>query len=97
MPAPVRTVAASLRVLLDGMIDYAGLFPPASLDMMTCVTKYSRYLNGPWRWALGRFVLPVARLDEFLNAQENAAASSPPASLRTLRRWKSSIGRLHAR
>jgi len=61
-------------VLLDGMIDYAGLFPPASLDMMTCVTKYSRYLNGPWRWALGRFVLPVARLDEFLNAQENAAA-----------------------
>jgi hypothetical protein len=42
--------------------------------MMTSVTNYSRYLNDPRRWALGRFVLPVARLDEFLNGQENVAA-----------------------
>ena len=42
--------------------------------MMTSVNNYSRYLNAPQRWALGRFVLPVARLDEFLNAQENVAA-----------------------
>ena len=38
------------------------------------MSNYSRYLNAPQRWALGRFVLPVARLDEFLNVQESVAA-----------------------
>jgi hypothetical protein len=74
MSTPVRTAAPSLRVLLQRIIDYAGLFPPASLDMMTSVNNFSRYLEAPQQWALGRFVLPVLRLDEFLNAQENAAA-----------------------
>jgi hypothetical protein len=87
MSTPVHTTAASLRVLLAGAIDYAGLFPPASLDMRTAVRNYSRYLSNTdydtprWniqRWALGRFVLPAARLDEFnsefLNAQENFAS-----------------------
>jgi hypothetical protein len=73
MAAPVRSTVASLRVFLEQIIDYAGLFPPASLDMMTSVNHYSRYLSGPQSWALGRFVIPVARLDEFLNAQENVA------------------------
>ncbi len=73
MSTSVRSAAASLRVFLDRIIDYAGLFPPASLDMMTSVNNYSTYLNARQRWALGRFVLPVARLDEFLNAQENVA------------------------
>jgi len=61
-------------VFLERAIDYAGLFAPASLDMMTSVRNYSRYFNDPYRWALGRFVLPVARLDEFLNARKVVAA-----------------------
>lgn len=79
MSTPVRTPTASLRVFLDGIIDYAGLFPPASLEMRSAVTNYSHYLVSPEEWALGRFVLPVARLDEFLNAQENVV--SDPWSL----------------
>lgn len=73
MSTPVRATAASLRVFLDRIIDYAGLFAPASLDMTASVKNYSRYLNHPQRWALGRFVLPAARLDEFMNAQKNIA------------------------
>ncbi len=61
-------------MLLDRSIDYAGLFPPASLDMTASVSNYSQYLNHPQRWALGRFVLPVARLNEFLNARHNVNA-----------------------
>jgi len=75
MSTSVCNPAASLRVFLERSIDYAGLFPPASLDMRRGVSNYSLYLDSPERWALGRFVLPVARLDEFLNAQENLAAS----------------------
>ena len=54
----------ALRTLLAGLIDYAGLFPPAALEMSEARRKYASYLAGPRAWALGRFVLPAARLDE---------------------------------
>src|SRR5215510_14530685 len=60
----------SLRDLLLGLIDYAGLFPPAALDMSTATRKYAEYRESEYRWALGRFVVPVARLDEFEKAVE---------------------------
>ena len=55
----------SIRTLLAGIVDYAGLFPPADLPMASAVGNYARYLDGPNSWMLGRFVLPAARLDEF--------------------------------
>ena len=61
--------AASLRVLLDGIVDYAGLFPPASLDMRTAVGNYATYLASDEAWALGKFVLPIARLAEYEEAR----------------------------
>jgi hypothetical protein len=57
--------SAPLRALLAGAIDYAGLFPPATLQMADAVRNYAVYADSADRWALGRFVLPVARLDEF--------------------------------
>jgi hypothetical protein len=59
------------------LIDYAGLFPPASLDMATAVANYARYRNGPEREMLGRFVVPVRRLEEF----EAAADGRLPRAL----------------
>lgn len=60
--------APSLRVLLRGVVDYAGLFPPASLDMAAAIEEYADQRNGMDEWALGRFVLPAARLVEFEQA-----------------------------
>ena len=57
--------APSLRVLLYAIVDYAGLFPPASLDMPAAAREYAAHRDSPDAWALGRFVLPAARLDEF--------------------------------
>jgi len=51
--------------LLAGLIDYAGLFPPAALGMRDAVRAYARYRDSAEAWALGRFVVPVARLVEF--------------------------------
>src|SRR4030095_1445324 len=65
----------SLRDLLLGLIDYAGLFPPAALDMPTAARKYAEYRESEYRWALGRFVVPVARLDEFEKAVEGILPS----------------------
>jgi hypothetical protein len=64
-----RVVASSSRALLDGLIDYAGLFPPASLSMKTAVANYAEYLAGEHRWALGRFIVPLGRLEEFQHEQ----------------------------
>jgi len=51
---------------MTGAIDYAGLFPPSQLTMQEAVVNYSLNAAGPFNWMLGRFVLPVARLDEFI-------------------------------
>ncbi len=58
----------AIRILLEGVIDYAGLFPPASLDMHTAVRHYATYRAGPHAALLGRFLVPVKRLGEFEDA-----------------------------
>jgi len=55
----------SARALLNGLIDYAGLFPPASLDMAAAVRNYASYRDGEHSWMLGRFIVPAPRLAEF--------------------------------
>jgi hypothetical protein len=55
----------SIRALLSGIVDYAGLFPPAKLEMAPAVRDYAQYGEGGMAWMLGRFVLPAARLEEF--------------------------------
>jgi hypothetical protein len=58
----------AIRALIAGLVDYAGLFPPASLDMVSAVRRYREYLTGDDRWALGKFVVPAGRLKEFSSA-----------------------------
>jgi hypothetical protein len=60
-----REVAPALRALLEGVWDFAGLFPPARLGMADAVSNYASYLAGEHAWMLGRIVVPAARLDEF--------------------------------
>jgi hypothetical protein len=55
---------STLRALLTGVVDYAGLFPPAGLDMAVAVRNYAAYRAHDESWMLGRFVLPAARLDD---------------------------------
>ncbi|MBT8487071.1 MAG: hypothetical protein HKO59_01200 [Phycisphaerales bacterium] len=59
------TMPEGLVALVSNLIDYAGLFPPAGLDMTTTVANYAAYLAGDENWMLERLVLPVARFDEF--------------------------------
>src|SRR4051794_24509564 len=54
----------TVEALLDGLVDYAGLFPPASQDMRAALENYAAYHRGPDRSALGRFIVPMPRLRE---------------------------------
>jgi hypothetical protein len=59
---------AGARALLAGLVDYAGLFPPAALTMEDAAAEYARWRRSPEAWMLGRFVLPAGRLGEFARA-----------------------------
>ncbi len=75
-------------VLLRDLIDYAGLFPPASLAMAASVANYNAYSRSEWNWVLGRFIVPVARLDEI----EEAFAALPTAARGTgFTHWRLSV------
>jgi hypothetical protein len=56
--------AASLRRLLARSVDYAGLFPPCSLELGPALANHAEYVRSDDRWMLSAFVLPVARFDE---------------------------------
>jgi hypothetical protein len=68
--------------LFAGLIDYAGLFPPAALEMAEAVKQYATYRQGPHAGMLGRFIVPLARLQEM----RRAAASIPESA-----GWKLSV------
>ena len=55
-------VKQSVRILLDSLIDYAGLFPPASLPLDQAIRKYDEYRNSEYSWALGRFVVAASQM-----------------------------------
>ena len=61
--AEVTSMPSSLVALTSNLIDYAGLFPPAKLDMSDNVSNYSKYLSCNESWMLGRLIIPAARLE----------------------------------
>ncbi len=71
----IDTGLPPLRLLLNRLIDYAGLFPPAGLGMAAAVEEFAHQRRGADSWALNRFVVPLSRLEEF----SEAAADLLPA------------------
>ncbi|MGD0048654.1 MAG: hypothetical protein ABSE42_16755 [Bryobacteraceae bacterium] len=63
-------MAESLRALLANVVDYAGLYPPASLPLAEVVANYRRYLLAPEAWMLNRLVLPIENLGEVALGEE---------------------------
>ena len=55
--------AASLRALLAHSIDYAGMFPPCSLELETALRNQAQYVRSDDAWMLSAFVLPVGQFD----------------------------------
>ena len=53
---------ATARALLTGLVDYAGLFPPAALSMRDVVANYAAYRASTDAWMLGRLIVPASQL-----------------------------------
>ena len=76
----------AVREALAGLIDYAGLFPPASLGMADAVAEYRSARTGPQAWMVQRFICPADRLLELAGVlaatmtagRSRGRSSSPP-------------------
>lgn len=54
----------SLYTFLSGLIDYAGLYPPAQLPLYDAITNYVQYRRADDAWMLAHFVIGANRLAE---------------------------------
>jgi hypothetical protein len=70
---------SAVRTLLGRIVDYAGLFPPAGLEMESAVRKYRDALAGENGWMLGAFVVPAAQLGVFAEMLERVCSGEREA------------------
>lgn len=56
-------MTACLRALLEQSIDYAGMFPPCSLELEGALINQAGYVHSDDSWMLNAFVLPVGQFD----------------------------------
>lgn len=69
----------SLRALMAGAIDYAGLFPPARLPLAEAWKKHLDYLESPHAWMLSRFVIPATKLPDLSKLLGYSVESDEPS------------------
>jgi hypothetical protein len=70
-------VTDTFHALLDGLIDYAGLFPPAQLDMPSAMAEFLAHRGEPASFLLAHFVAPAARLPELATVLGHHPSADP--------------------
>jgi hypothetical protein len=86
LTAPNKSVPASLRALLENAVDYAGLYPPAALDLPTAFANYMHHQDSPHSWMLGRFVVGADKLSALASLVAERNGSMRPMSLAVVMR-----------
>ncbi|HSF85374.1 MAG TPA: hypothetical protein VLG28_06905 [Acidimicrobiia bacterium] len=93
----MELVIDARRMLLGGLIDYAGMFPPASLDLESAVAEYRAARTGPQGWMLGRFLCPTSRIEDLAGAlTQTMAVGETPWSIGAIFDEPAGSGALHA-
>jgi hypothetical protein len=54
----------AFHTFMREIIDYAGLFPPATLDLEPAASNYLRYRGEEHAWMMGRFIITAGRLPD---------------------------------
>jgi hypothetical protein len=85
---------STVNALFSAIVDYAGLFPPAQLSLETAMANYVQYQASPHAWMLGRFVLPVSRLEEFMSLVPTFPLQPWPLSLIISRNFEADLDRV---
>lgn len=86
MTVKSQIVTPSLRAMMSGLIDYAGLFPPAKLPLDEAMTNFAQYRAESDQWMLSRFIIPASRLSEVTADMLATATLDAPFSFSILGR-----------
>ncbi|MHC4944583.1 MAG: hypothetical protein ACYTG7_16315 [Planctomycetota bacterium] len=68
----------SFQRFMQNLIDYAGLFPPAKLELDPAIRNYAKYRGEASAWMLGRFIIPAARLKDLEPYDAELFSVNPP-------------------
>jgi hypothetical protein len=74
--ATSATPVAAVRAAFSGLVDYAGLFPPAQLDMNAALAQFLAARRGPHAWMLARFITGESRLNDLLHVAREPVSIS---------------------
>ena len=74
----------SLKEFMRGIIDYAGLFPPADLPLDTAIRNYAGYRKTEDAWMLSRFIIPASRLAELTPYSDELFTGDSPFAFSVL-------------
>jgi hypothetical protein len=62
---PIKsTIAPALKALVENLIDYAGIYPPAALPLDTALDNYNKYRNSDYSWMLRSLVIGSSELEQ---------------------------------
>ncbi len=61
----------AFHAFMSQILDYAGIYPPASLPLEEAFKNFIAYQTTSEAWMLSRFVIPAKRLGELPNFEEN--------------------------
>lgn len=75
-----------LRAFAEGIIDYAGMFPPASLDLDPAIRNFARYRDTDERWMLARFICPAPKLEDLAGYHDELFSTGEPFRFSVLAR-----------
>lgn len=67
-------VAPALKALLEGLFDYAGMFPPAGLTLDEAIAKYTEYRANNYSWMLRNFVVSAKELPQMPDRMNGSLA-----------------------
>ena len=59
----------SLKLFLTKLIDYAGLFPPANLNLIPALKNYRTYIECEDHWIISQFIIPVNELENISDSE----------------------------
>ncbi len=82
----------SLRPFLQDIIDYAGLYPPASLSLKDAFSQYLEHRQSEESWMLSSFVLGAQKLNELAPILNESSSLKTPVSLSIVGAATSDLG-----
>lgn len=77
LPDPSFPLNSSVKTLLNGLFDYAGLFPPASLPFPDALAEYQAHREEADDWMLGPFVMTSGHWEQLLDLSDQLSVEAP--------------------